>query len=198
MSHFIVITTHHLAYSQRCLHRSIADRSLSADSPDISSSVYYFLKSTKVAIDRRSDVDRRRLGTLFETEEQATKVRTITDWSRAVQDDLGVVLYKRNYGIVIHGVALISLDSMKMTDMYCERILYRSSTLCKCRGLLPSIPNYPVFQCDYGHHAAQCKRHARCGKCSEKHNTKECTSTELKCAQCSEAHCWNKCELLNY
>ena len=28
--------------------------------------------------------------------------------------------------------------------------------------------------CEYGHRAANCKRHSRCGKCGEKHNTREC------------------------
>ena len=59
-----MIFNHHLMYSQQYLYSSFADRSLSADRRVISSSVSNFLKSTIVAIDGRSDVDRRRLGTL--------------------------------------------------------------------------------------------------------------------------------------
>jgi hypothetical protein len=53
-------------------------------------------------------------------------------------------------------------------------------------------PQYQIMQCfnccDYGHRAINCKRHTRCGRCGEKHNTRECTSTSAHCFQCKGAH----------
>src|SRR5271169_3479781 len=42
--------------------------------------------------------------------------------------------------------------------------------------------------CEYGHQAANCKRHSRCGKCGEKHNTRECKSSTVHCIQCKGSH----------
>lgn len=54
-------------------------------------------------------------------------------------------------------------------------------------------PQFQIQQCynccDYGHQATHCKRHPRCGKCSEKHNTRECKHTgKVHCAQCGGEH----------
>jgi len=55
-------------------------------------------------------------------------------------------------------------------------------------------PQYQIMQCfnccDYGHRASSCKRESRCGKCSEKHNTRECksTTTTAHCFQCKGSH----------
>ena len=54
------------------------------------------------------------------------------------------------------------------------------------------IPQYQILQCfnccDYGHQATNCKRHSRCGKCGENHNTRECKSTTVHCFQCKGSH----------
>ena len=53
-------------------------------------------------------------------------------------------------------------------------------------------PQYQIMQCfnccDYGHQAINCKRHSRCGKCGERHNTRECKSTNVHCFQCKGSH----------
>jgi len=54
-------------------------------------------------------------------------------------------------------------------------------------------PQYQIMQCfnclDYGHRATNCKRHSRCGKCENKHNTRECTHTGTPyCVQCKGSH----------
>ena len=54
------------------------------------------------------------------------------------------------------------------------------------------VPQYQLMQCfnccDYGHRATSCKRQSRCGKCGEKHNTRECQSTTVQCFQCKGSH----------
>ena len=54
------------------------------------------------------------------------------------------------------------------------------------------MPQFQIGQClncyEYGHHAANCKHDPRCGKCGEKHNTKECNSTTVMCTQCKGPH----------
>ena len=53
-------------------------------------------------------------------------------------------------------------------------------------------PQYQIIQCfsccDYGHRAINCKRHSRCAKCEEKHDTRECTSNTVHCFQCKGSH----------
>jgi len=53
-------------------------------------------------------------------------------------------------------------------------------------------PQYQIMQCfnccDYGHQGTSCKRQSRCGKCGEKHNTRECKSTTVHCFQCKGSH----------
>lgn len=53
-------------------------------------------------------------------------------------------------------------------------------------------PQYQIMQCfnccDYGHRSTNCKRHSRCGKCGENHNTRECKSTTVHCFQCKGPH----------
>jgi hypothetical protein len=53
-------------------------------------------------------------------------------------------------------------------------------------------PQFQVTQCfnccDYGHRATYCKRQSRCGKCGDKHNTRECKSTIIECVQCKGQH----------
>jgi hypothetical protein len=54
------------------------------------------------------------------------------------------------------------------------------------------VPQFQITQCfncgDYGHRATSCKRQPRCGKCGEKHNTRECDSTSVHCFQCKGSH----------
>ena len=54
------------------------------------------------------------------------------------------------------------------------------------------------FNCQgYGHKTAVCNRKARCGRCSEEHQTRECKDPDtLKCALCDGKHCaWaEECE----
>ncbi|MEM9979360.1 MAG: hypothetical protein AAF808_17150, partial [Cyanobacteria bacterium P01_D01_bin.2] len=58
----------------------------------------------------------------------------------------------------------------------------------------PVRPYYPLpIRCQtcqrYGHVETNCKNPTpRCGKCSAKHRTKDCTSKSLKCAACGGAH----------
>ena len=53
-------------------------------------------------------------------------------------------------------------------------------------------PQFQIKQCynccDYGHQATHCKRQPRCGKCGDKHNTRECKNTKVYCVQCGGAH----------
>ena len=53
-------------------------------------------------------------------------------------------------------------------------------------------PQYQIMQCfnccDYGHRAIGCKRHTRCGKCGEKHNTRGCQSNTVHCFQRKGSH----------
>ena len=54
------------------------------------------------------------------------------------------------------------------------------------------VPQYQRLQCfnccDYGHRAMSCKRQLRYGKCSKKHNSRECQSTTTHCFQCKSPH----------
>jgi len=54
-------------------------------------------------------------------------------------------------------------------------------------------PQFQIQQCynccDYGHQATHCKRHPRCGKCGEKHNTRECKHIgKAHCVHCGGEH----------
>ena len=53
-------------------------------------------------------------------------------------------------------------------------------------------PQFQITQCfncyNYGHRATNCKRDTRCGKCGDKHNTKECESETAKCLHCEDSH----------
>jgi len=58
------------------------------------------------------------------------------------------------------------------------------------------IPQCQIKQCfrcqTYGHKADICKRKPKCGRCAQEHETRNCTSEELKCANCKDAHvAWN-------
>ena len=45
------------------------------------------------------------------------------------------------------------------------------------------------FNCQkYGHKASECTRKARCGKCTQEHETKECQSETALCANCKGPH----------
>ena len=46
------------------------------------------------------------------------------------------------------------------------------------------------FKCQaYGHKANACTRTARCGKCAQGHETRECRSETTQCANCKGSHC---------
>ena len=53
-------------------------------------------------------------------------------------------------------------------------------------------PQFKATQCfncySHGHHASNCKRNPRCGKCSENHDTRECKNAVVKCCQCGGPH----------
>ena len=53
-------------------------------------------------------------------------------------------------------------------------------------------PQYQIMQCfkchRYGHRADTCNAPASCGKCSEKHTSKECFNKELCCVLCKGSH----------
>jgi hypothetical protein len=45
------------------------------------------------------------------------------------------------------------------------------------------------FKCQaYGHKASVCTRNARCGKCAQEHETRECQSEMIQCANCKGSH----------
>ena len=45
------------------------------------------------------------------------------------------------------------------------------------------------FKCQaYGHKASVCTRNARCGKCAQEHETRECQSETIQCANCKGSH----------
>jgi hypothetical protein len=46
------------------------------------------------------------------------------------------------------------------------------------------------FKCQaYGHKANVCTRKAKCGKCAQEHETRECQTETIQCANCKGAHC---------
>jgi hypothetical protein len=53
-------------------------------------------------------------------------------------------------------------------------------------------PQSQITQCykcyAYGHQAASCKHHERCGKCGGNHGTKECETTKPHCIHCAGNH----------
>ena len=55
------------------------------------------------------------------------------------------------------------------------------------------IPQCQIKQCfkcqAYGHKANVCTRTAKCGKCAQGHETKECQSETQQCANCKGSHC---------
>jgi hypothetical protein len=55
------------------------------------------------------------------------------------------------------------------------------------------IPQSQIKQCfkcqAYGHKASVCTRKARCGKCAQEHETKDCQSEMVSCANCKDSHC---------
>jgi len=45
------------------------------------------------------------------------------------------------------------------------------------------------FNCQgYGHKASVCTRKARCGKCAQEHDTRNCESEIMQCANCKDSH----------
>ena len=55
------------------------------------------------------------------------------------------------------------------------------------------IPQSQIKQCfkcqAYGHKANVCTRKARCGKCAQEHETKDCQNETMSCANCKDSHC---------
>jgi len=64
-----------------------------------------------------------------------------------------------------------------------ERRLYNSERY------IPQCQIKQCFNCQaYGHKADICKKKPKCGKCAQEHETRNCTSEEVKCVNCKEAH----------
>jgi hypothetical protein len=59
-----------------------------------------------------------------------------------------------------------------------------------CEKYVPQAQISQCYNCQgFGHKAATCTKRPKCGKCSEGHDTRECTSNDTKCANCgSESH----------
>jgi hypothetical protein len=55
---------------------------------------------------------------------------------------------------------------------------------------IPQCQLRQCFKCQaYGHKASVCTRKARCGKCAQEHETRECQSETIQCANCKGQHC---------
>jgi len=55
---------------------------------------------------------------------------------------------------------------------------------------LPQCQIKQCFKCQsYGHKASACTRKAKCGKCAQEHETKECQENTMQCANCKGSHC---------
>jgi len=91
---------------------------------------------------------------------------------------------KLHYSIVVYTNEKYAANEVIMSGFYIE--YYHYATVARF------TPQYQITQCfncsDYGHRAANCKRHTRCGKCGEGHNTRECDSTTAHCFQCKGPH----------
>ena len=89
----------------------------------------------------------------------------------------------KHYSIVIY------TNDRHVANKLITNGIYINYLLCPAERFTPQFQKTQCFNCcDYGHRACQCKRNSRCGKCGEKHNTRECKSTVVKCALCKGDH----------
>lgn len=87
---------------------------------------------------------------------------------------------KLHHFIVIYLNNLHTRNKCITNDYYIEYLHYATEQF---------IPQFQLTQCfEYDHRATQCKRQSRCGKCGDKHNTRDCKSTTVHCAQCNGQH----------
>jgi len=90
------------------------------------------------------------------------------------------------------------MDTSKIKPF--NHCIFEWPTLCISNGFYVDYLHYAAEKfvhqcqllqcncCDYDHGATSCKRQPRCGKCGEKHNSRECQSTTAHCFQCKSSH----------
>ena len=89
----------------------------------------------------------------------------------------------KHYSIVIYTNDRHVANKLITNGIYINYLLHPAECFT------PQFEKTQCFNCcDYGHRAGQCKRNSRCGKCGEKHNTRECKNTVVKCALCKGDH----------
>jgi len=87
-----------------------------------------------------------------------------------------------------HAVVLY-LNDRQQANKCITKGIYINYTHYTIEMFTPQSQITQCYKCHvYGHQAASCKHHVRCGKCSNNHSTKECKTKELHCIHCAGNH----------
>ena len=86
---------------------------------------------------------------------------------------------------------VISFKSAKEADDCIEMGIYiEHRYYAIAERYIPQSQIKQCFKCQaYGHKASVCTRKARCEKCAQEHETRECQSETMLCANCKGPHC---------
>ena len=86
---------------------------------------------------------------------------------------------------------VISFNCPKQADNCIEmRINIKRRHYQIAERYIPQCQLRQCFKCQaYGHKASVCTRKARCGKCTQEHETRECQSEAMQCVNCKGPHC---------
>lgn len=97
-----------------------------------------------------------------------------------------------NYQAKLHQSIVIFMKDRKAANKCLKNGCYINCLHYTATRFMPQFKVTQCFNCyDYGHRAIHCKREARCGKCGDSHNTKECKNTTTRCVHCKgDHHAW--------
>ena len=84
---------------------------------------------------------------------------------------------------------VIFMESPEEANKCIDDAVIIAARLHEAQRYIPQCQIKQCFNCQaYGHKADTCKKKTVCGKCAEEHETRKCTSEEMKCANCKNAH----------